>query len=57
MEIINIASGSSANSYFVSDGKTSILVEAGVNMRTLVTSLGTERLKEVQACVISHSHL
>lgn len=57
MQIINIASGSSANSYFVSDGKTGILLEAGVSFQKIVTSLSTEKLKEIQACVISHSHL
>lgn len=57
MEIINIASGSSANCYYVSDGKTSILLEAGVNIKKVIRAIGANKLKEIQACVISHSHL
>ena len=53
MEIITIASGSSGNAYVLSDGKTTLLLEAGISIQKLCAAID---LSEVDACVITHEH-
>lgn len=54
MDIKTIASGSSGNAYTVSDGKTTLLLEAGLPAHKLCSSA---KLDEIDACLISHEHL
>jgi len=55
MEIRALASSSSGNAYFVSDGNTSLLLEAGIPFATIQQKLdfGVSRLA---GCLISHDH-
>ena len=55
MEIKSFASGSKGNCYSVSDGKTKILIEAGIAITEIKKSTGF-KLSEYSACLISHEH-
>lgn len=52
MEIKIIASGSSGNSAYISDGVTALLLDAGVNVKKLQSI----RLSSVAGCLITHAH-
>lgn len=55
MEIRVLASGSSGNAYRISDGKTTILLDAGIPIRAI--QVGCQfRVSEINSCFISHSH-
>lgn len=55
MEIRIIASGSSGNAYRISDGKTSLLLDAGIPIKAI--QVGCQfRVSEINGCFISHSH-
>lgn len=54
MEIKVIASSSSGNCYFVSDGITNLLIEAGVNLNRIRKYVNPSSLS---GCLISHEHL
>lgn len=53
-----LGSGSSGNSYFLTTGRTSILVDAGLSMRTMRKSLQMNgfRLENVDAVFVTHDH-
>jgi len=55
MEIKVLASGSSGNAYFVSDGKTPLLLEAGIPFRLIQQGLNFE-VSQLAGCLISHEH-
>lgn len=55
MEIKVIASGSSGNAYRVSDGVTSLLLDAGVPLSKLRPALGF-RVSALDGCLVSHAH-
>ena len=55
MEIKVLASGSSGNAYFVSDGRTPLLLEAGISFRLIKQSLKF-KVSQVVGCLISHEH-
>ncbi len=55
MRITIIASGSSGNSYCVSDGTTSLLLDAGVPLGKIQQALNF-RTYELSGCLITHSH-
>jgi len=55
MEIKILASGSSGNAYFVSDGKTPLLLEAGIPFRLIQQGLNFE-VSRLAGCLISHEH-
>jgi phosphoribosyl 1,2-cyclic phosphodiesterase len=55
LNITHIASGSSGNCYLVDDGKTSLLLEAGVNMMKLRKGVGF-MVSAISGCLISHEH-
>lgn len=58
MVIKPIASGSSGNCYYVSDGRSEILIEAGISVPKIEQGLwgaGT-RLSRIDACLVSHTH-
>lgn len=56
MEIKVLASGSSGNAYFVSDGKTPLLLEAGIAFRLIQRGLNFQ-VNQIAGCLISHEHL
>ncbi len=56
MEIQVIASGSTGNAYRVSDGATSLLLDAGVPLSKLRPALGF-RVSVLDGCLISHCHM
>lgn len=56
MEIKTIGSGSSGNGYFVSDGHTQILLEAGMKFETVQKFLNF-KTRKIKACLVTHSHL
>jgi phosphoribosyl 1,2-cyclic phosphodiesterase len=55
IEIRALASGSSGNCYWISDGKTPLLLEAGIPIDRIRKGCGF-RLNEIQGCLVSHSH-
>lgn len=55
MDIKVIATGSGGNAYRVSDGKTAVLLDAGIPFRELHRALGY-RLCGISAALISHAH-
>lgn len=55
MDIRVIATGSTGNCYYVSDGKTPLLLEAGVSCRTIQEALGFG-LHKVGGCLATHRH-
>lgn len=55
LDIKALASGSSGNCYRVSDGKTSLLIEAGIPIQKIKEGLNFN-LTEIAGCLISHEH-
>lgn len=58
VKFLCLGSGSSGNSYFLTTGATSILVDAGLSMRSLRKSLQTNGfdLADVKAVFVTHDH-
>jgi phosphoribosyl 1,2-cyclic phosphodiesterase len=55
MEIKVLASGSKGNCYKVSNGDTSLLIEAGISIKNI--QIGCDfKLSAIDGCLISHSH-
>ncbi len=59
MRIVNLASGSKANSTFVSFGDTKILIDAGLADKQLQQELGSigESLSNINAVLVTHEHV
>lgn len=59
MRIVNLASGSKANSTFIDSGKTKILIDAGLTEKKLEERLNKlgEKLKDIQAVLVTHEHV
>lgn len=53
MKIEVLSSGSKGNAYLVTDGRSTLLLEAGVEYKKLVKS---GALSKVDACLITHEH-
>lgn len=58
MKIVPLASGSSGNAYYISDGVTSLLLDAGLPLAKLRDRLYAHglRLTDVDGCLVSHCH-
>ena len=59
MRIINLASGSKANSTFLSFGETRILIDVGLSEKKLKEELSSigEKLENINAVIITHEHI
>lgn len=59
MRIVNLSSGSKANSTFISFGKTRILIDAGLNEKKLAESLVEigENIANINAVFVTHEHV
>jgi len=55
IEIKSIASGSAGNCYHVTDGKTPLLLEAGITIKRIREGIGF-KLSSIAGCLISHEH-
>lgn len=55
MEIRAYASGSSGNAYRVSDGKTALLLDAGIPLREIQIRCGF-KVRQIDGCLITHAH-
>jgi len=55
MDVRILASSSSGNSYRVSDGQTSLLLECGIPIQKIREGLGF-RLTEIDGCLVTHEH-
>lgn len=55
MDIQSIASGSTGNCYLISDGKTNLLIEAGIPVAEMQKAIGF-RLAGCDGCIVTHSH-
>jgi phosphoribosyl 1,2-cyclic phosphodiesterase len=55
MEIKVLASGSSGNCYRISDGVTSLLLDAGIPIRQIWKGCDF-RLSEIRGCLVTHYH-
>ena len=58
MQVVTIASGSKGNCSLISDGKTNILIDAGISMRRIVSALSSLGLAPRDICgvLITHEH-
>jgi phosphoribosyl 1,2-cyclic phosphodiesterase len=59
MQLISLASGSKGNSYFVSSGKTSVLIDAGLSAKQLslrLLDVGSDA-SQINAIFITHEHI
>lgn len=55
MDIKVLASGSKGNAYWISDGKTTLLLDAGISIKDIQTRCDF-KLRQVFGCLVSHSH-
>jgi len=55
MEIKSLASGSKGNAYIVSDGKTRVLIDAGIPMSEIRRGCNF-MISNLTACLITHAH-
>lgn len=55
MNITIIASGSSGNAYRISDGTTSLLLDAGIPLKVIQQALNF-RVRDLSGCLITHEH-
>ena len=55
MDIKVLASGSSGNAYRISDGKTALLLDAGIPLKGIQVGLSF-RVRELAGCFITHAH-
>ena len=55
MEIKILASGSSGNAYVVSDGKTTLLLDAGIPFADIQKGMDY-KTSEIDACLVTHRH-
>jgi phosphoribosyl 1,2-cyclic phosphodiesterase len=54
--ITSIASSSRGNCYHITDGKTPLLIECGVPIKTIKKAIGFT-LSEVSGCLVTHEHM
>lgn len=55
MEIKILASGSSGNAYIISDGKTSLLLDAGIPFKEIQKGCGFQT-SSISGCLVTHRH-
>lgn len=55
IEIKSFASGSSGNLYWINDGNTALLLEAGIKLTDIRKGLDF-KLSQIAGCLISHEH-
>jgi phosphoribosyl 1,2-cyclic phosphodiesterase len=55
MDILSLASSSAGNCYRISDGRTALLLEAGITIQKIKQGLDY-KLSDIDGCLISHSH-
>ena len=55
MEIKVLASGSTGNCYFISDGQSSLLLDAGIPIKRIRAGCDF-RLNQVSGCLVTHCH-
>lgn len=55
IEIVPLASGSRGNCYWLTDGSTPLLLEAGIQFKEIQKQLNF-RVSELAGCLISHEH-
>lgn len=51
-----LASSSAGNAYAITDGRTPLLLEAGLNYRSMQIALNF-KMSQIDACLITHEHL
>ena len=59
LKFLSLSSGSCGNCYFLSDGKSGLLIDAGVSVRRLKKTLAEHGLgtDAFQAVLVTHDHL
>lgn len=55
MDIKIIASGSSGNAYLIGDGKTRLLLDAGISFKRIQIGCGFQT-SSIDACLVTHRH-
>lgn len=55
MQIYPIASGSSGNAYYISDGQSSLLLDAGIPLARIQEGCGY-RVSQLSGCLVTHGH-
>lgn len=59
MKIFPLASGSSGNCYYISDGDTALLLDCGISFEKIKRSLWDMGvgLADISACLVTHAHI
>lgn len=55
IEITTLATGSKGNCYYITDGHTPLLLEAGIKFRDIQRKLNFQT-RDIQGCLITHEH-
>ena len=55
MDIKILASGSSGNAYIISDGKTALLLDAGIQFKEIQKGCGFQT-SSIKGCLVTHRH-
>ena len=55
MQIYPIASGSSGNAYYISDGHSNLLLDAGISLAKIQAGCGY-RVSQLSGCLVTHGH-
>ena len=55
MLINPIASGSSGNAYYISDGQSSLLLDAGIPLAQIQAGCGY-KVSQLSGCLVTHGH-
>ena len=55
MMVHPIASGSSGNAYYISDGQSSLLLDAGIPLAQIQAGCGYQ-VSQLSGCLVTHGH-
>lgn len=56
LKFCSLFSGSSGNSFFITDGKTNILIDSGVSSKKITNVLQTMHIDNIDAILVTHEH-
>ena len=56
MKIDVIATGSTGNAYFVSDGDTGVLLDCGIKYKEIERAMGYVGINKISGVLVSHAH-
>ena len=57
LKFCSLFSGSSGNSFFVTDGDTNVLIDSGVSKKKILDSLQSMDIDNIDAILVTHEHI